>query len=135
MISPKLFFSKLTEPFIKMWRGKQPLPVAFWLFFVLGNFFIGPIVLLLLGSPFVWLGQRQNVFTAFFVLGIVYVLYSAVGVWRSANAYLLVSPKSYAIRAFNAVGAKIVVCIVLGIRFQNATGITFMGLLHRVTSN
>lgn len=134
MISP-ILFSRLTDPFAKLWRGEHSLPKAFWLFFILGNFVLGPFIAIVVGAPFILLNQRQTIFFVFFVVGIIYAVFSAVGVWRSANMYLQNSPNVYAVKAIYVVGAKVVVCLVLWVHFQRATGITFMGLLHRLTSN
>lgn len=70
----------------KLWQGEQPLGRAFWVYFVMG--WIGFVLLSIIpGLAFLVVGIRplMVVVTAFSML--VYPVFAAIGVWRSANTY------------------------------------------------
>ena len=72
----------------KLWRGLFPLPVAFWIFYVLGGvlvFSVLAIVTGVLGVSF----QSLRVFLFLFGLLVVwaYWLISSVGAWRSSDTW------------------------------------------------
>ncbi len=101
-----MMFSRLASPFRKLWRGQQSLPKAYWLFLFVGSI-LTPVAALIIAEPFRLIHQPQLTFPFTFAVMVSYPLFASVGVWRSANSYLLNSPTTYAARAFCAIAAKI----------------------------
>jgi len=82
---PRGVVALLAAPFVRLWQGQQSLPKAFWLFFIVGSF-LAPLTAMVIYISFALAGMqpiRQPL--AVFAM-IVYPLFAAVGVWRSANA-------------------------------------------------
>ncbi len=72
----------------KLWRGEQPLGRAFWVYFVIGQ--IGFMFLsFFVAVGFLALGLRPLGVLAVTLAVVVYPVFAAIGVWRSANAYEL----------------------------------------------
>ncbi len=99
-------FSRLTSPFQKLWRGQQSLPTAYWLFLFLGTI-LTPVAALIVAKPFSLIHEPQLTFPFTFAVMVVYPIFASVGVWRSADSYLVSSSTPYAARPFCAIAAKI----------------------------
>jgi hypothetical protein len=84
-VTPAGLADALTSPFAKLWSGQYSLPKAFWLFFIAGTF-LAPIAAVVIYVPFALAGMRQVRQPLAVVAMIVYPVFAAVGVWRSANA-------------------------------------------------
>ena len=123
----------LTGTFEKIWRGQHSLPKAFFGFFLLGSMVLAPLAAMIIAVPFVLIDQGQGARAVFFIALIVYPLFSAVGVWRSANVYLLSGANVPFLRYSYVFGAKIIVCIVVGGVFQRATGMRFIDIIARLS--
>lgn len=72
----------------KLWLGRFPLPIAFWIFYVLGGiivFFAIALITGLLGFSF------QSLRVVLFLFGLIvvwaYWLVASVGAWRSAASW------------------------------------------------
>lgn len=85
LVTPASFANALTSPFAKLWRGQYSLPVAFWKFFILG-IFLAQFIAGLIGILFYFVGMPQVTQPLFNIATVVYPIFAAVGVWRSANA-------------------------------------------------
>jgi hypothetical protein len=82
---PREIVTLLAAPFVELWQGDESLPKAFWLFFVVGSI-LAPLAAGFIYIPF-GLAGMQPIRQPLAVFGmIVYPLFAAVGVWRSANA-------------------------------------------------
>jgi len=68
--------------FRRLWRGEVSLPVAYWGWGVLGNFFwSGAFVMFTMNGP--------NRFAVFLVLlSLAYSVFICVAIWRSADRYM-----------------------------------------------
>lgn len=84
-ITPAALANALTSPFAKLWRGEYSLPKAFWAFFIFGTV-VAPVIAMIVAIPFQLAGMPQAAPPLFFIAMIVYPVFAAVGVWRSANA-------------------------------------------------
>jgi hypothetical protein len=90
-------------PFVRLWRGQQPLPVAFWFFFLGGTLLSQAIAVILGFSPY-FVRVPRLIILLLYVATAIYAIFAAVGVWRSADTY----PS----RRWR-VAAKIAVCVFL----------------------
>jgi hypothetical protein len=127
----------VTTPFAKLWQGRYPLPVAFWLWFIVG-WFAAPFIVVILSIPLYFAGiiplyhpgmQPQEVngaFITFYILANAYPLFAAVGVWRSANA------RPFRRWPVAAAAAKIVVCVALLALASRVTGLGLLDVLRFV---
>ncbi len=121
--TPNEVLDTLSRPFVKLWRGQYTLPVAFWLFFILGTF-LAPIVIMMAYIPFYFAGMPQIRPPLSVLAMIIYPIFAAVGVWRSANA------RPFQRWPVAAAIAKIGVCFwLLGIA-SRVTGMGFMDLVR-----
>jgi hypothetical protein len=84
-VTPAGFAEVLTSPFAKLWSGRYSLPKAFWLCFIVGTF-LAPIAAMVIYVPFALAGMPQVKQPLAVVAMVVYPVFAAVGVWRSANA-------------------------------------------------
>jgi hypothetical protein len=84
-VTPAGFADALTSPFAKLWSGQYSLPKAFWLFFIAGTFLV-PIGAMVIYVPLALAGMPQVKQPLAVISMVVYPLFAAVGVWRSANA-------------------------------------------------
>lgn len=123
VLTPGIVVSRITGPFEKLWAGKYSLPVAFWAWFILGSI-LAPIVAMIVGIPFYLAGLPQVMRPLFVIAMIVYPIFAAVGVWRSANA------RPFQKWPVAAAAAKIGVCFwLLGIA-SRVTGLGFMDVVR-----
>jgi hypothetical protein len=71
-------------PFVRLWRGQQSLPKAFWLYFVLGSY-AATMLAVILAIPFVILEQPRAGLPLMVIVRVGYPIFAAIGVWRSAK--------------------------------------------------
>jgi hypothetical protein len=123
VFSPGIVVSGITGPFEKLWAGKYSLSVAFWAWFILGSI-LAPFVAMIVDVPFYLAGIPQVRWSLFMIAMIVYPIFAAVGVWRSANA------RPFQKRPVAAAAAKLGVCfLLLGIA-SRVTGVGFMDVVR-----
>jgi hypothetical protein len=128
VLTSGIIISRITGPFEKLWRGNYSLPVAFWAWFILGSF-LAPFVAMIVSVPFylaeVPLAEMPQLKLPLFVVAmIVYPIFAAVGVWRSANA------RPFEKWPVAAAAAKIGVCFWLLGSASRVTGMGFMDVVR-----
>jgi len=73
----------------RLWLGDYPLWVSFWLFFLVGQYVVA-LLILLLGAPIGYFFEISDFFAVLIILLLIFILYvliATVGTWRSANKY------------------------------------------------
>lgn len=109
----------MLTPFKKLWRGEHSLSRAFWLYFVLGQFVLMPISIMMLYVPFFFLALALNVSDLRYpamgmlaLLGIAYSVTTMIGVWKSANVYARNAEEADVRYPLLPAAAKLIVLIV-----------------------
>ena len=79
---------------IKLWRGEKSLPVAFWIYSVIGNacIYIFYYLWFFLPNYFVFryhvnVLQNQKIFLSVYIISMMYALFITIAVWRTAGRY------------------------------------------------
>jgi hypothetical protein len=124
-MTPAAVANAVASPFEKLWRGRYSLPVAFWVWFVIGTI-LSPAPVMLLSIPLYYAGMPQAVRPLLVISTVGYPIFAAVGVWRSANA------RPFQRWPVAAAGAKIGVCIGLLTIACRVTGMGFIDLLRLI---
>lgn len=113
----------LTAPFQKLWSGKYTLPVAFWLWLVLGSF-LAPFVAMITYAPFYFAGMPEAKLPLFITVMVGYPVFATVGVWRSANA------RPFRKWPVAAAAAKVGACLWLFTIVSRVTGLRFRDVVR-----
>jgi hypothetical protein len=87
----------------KLWRGEYPLPIAFW------GFYVGLSLLSLVAAALILMVSYRLNFSAYLalvVIRLILLIWTSVGVWRSAVDYVASPDQRNRILGY---GARVVV--------------------------